>query len=465
MQRKDDKQKLLEKNEFKLRKGQIDELTKILKKNDGIAPELYEKYDVKRGLRDKNGRGVLTGLTDIAEVKSYTIDDNEIVPCEGKLYYRGYDVQELVGGFIREKRYGFEETTYLLLFGELPNKEELKEFKELLSYFRSLPTNFVRDVVMKAPSKDMMNTIARSVLTLYSYDKKADDISLNNVLRQSLQFISEIPMLAVYGYHAYQHYEKGESLVIHPPKPELSQAEHILYLLRPDGKYSKLEATTLDLAMVVHADHGGGNNSTFTTRVVTSTGTDSYSAVSAGLAALKGPRHGGANIKVVEMMNSVKENVKDWEDDEEIENYLKKIIKKKAFDKRGLIYGVGHAVYTISDPREVVLKKFVEKLSVEKGMEKEFNLYQKVEKLAPSVIAEAHKSDAETISPNVDFYSGFIYKMMDIPDELYTPLFACGRISGWCAHRLEELAGGGKIIRPAYKTIVSHQKYVPVKDR
>lgn len=463
MQREDSLRK--GKEVFENEQAHLMGLTKLIEDNHHIENSLYDKYDVKRGLRDKSGRGVLAGLTDIAEVKAYTIDDNEIVPCEGKLYYRGYDVQEMVKGFIKEKRYGFEETTYLLLFGKLPTKEELDDFTRLLISYTTLPANFVRDVIMKAPSKDMMNTIAKSLLMLYSYDKRADDISIPNVLRQSIQLIAQIPMLAVYGYHAYQHFYNDDSLVIHQPKEHASRAEQFLHLLRHDSKFTKLEAVTLDLALVVHADHGGGNNSTFTTRVVTSSGTDSYSAISAALASLKGPRHGGANIKVIQMMDALKEHVRDWEDDDEVCDYLTKIVKKKTFDKRGLIYGIGHAVYTISDPREVILKKFVEKLSAEKGMEDEFRLYQKVEKYAPQIIAGKHDMTREIACANVDFYSGFIYRMLGIPEELFTPLFATARISGWCAHRLEELLGGSKIIRPAYKTIVSHQNYIPIRER
>lgn len=443
----------------------INRLAKICEANDNIDPELYTQYDVKRGLRDMRGKGVLAGLTEIAEVKSYTIDDNEIIPCAGQLFYRGYNVEDLVRGFIEENRFGFEETVYLLIFGTLPKEKELEDFKNILDSFRVLPRNFVKDVIMKAPSADMMNTISKSILTLYSYDKKADDVSINNVLRQSLQLISEIPMLAVYSYHAYQHFKKDQSLIIHKPKKGLSLAEHFLYLLRDDSEYTALEARTLDLCMVLHADHGGGNNSTFTTRVVTSSGTDTYSTVAAALASLKGPKHGGANLKVVGMMDDIKKNVKNWDDEVELKAYLKKILDKKAYDKAGLIYGIGHAVYTISDPRAVLLKMFVDKLAVEKGREKEYMLYQNVAKYAPEVIAKERKMYRETVSANVDFYSGFVYRMLAIPEELYTPLFAASRIAGWSAHRIEELVGGGKIIRPAYKTVTSHVEYVPIKER
>lgn len=429
-----------------------------------IDPELYTKYSVKRGLRDLSGQGVLTGLTEIGEIKAYTIDECEYVPCEGQLFYRGYDIEEIVAGFIKDDRFGFEEVTYLLLFGELPSKEELASFCELLAKYRTLPTSFVRDIIMKAPSKDMMNTLARSVLTLYSYDEKADDISIPNVLRQSLQLISLFPLLSVYGYQAYRHYHDGESLFIHTPKPELSTAENILTILRPDQKYTKLEARILDIALVIHAEHGGGNNSTFTNHVVTSSGTDTYSAVAASLGSLKGPKHGGANIKVVQMFDDMKKNIKNWEDEEEVREYLHKLLNKQAFDNAGLIYGMGHAVYSLSDPRAKILKSFVEKLSVEKGMTKEFVLYSNVERLAPEVIASERKM-FKGVGANVDFYSGFVYSMLGLPVELYTPIFAIARISGWSAHRLEELINAGKIIRPAYKNVAKHKPYVSMDER
>lgn len=429
-----------------------------------IDPELYTKYSVKRGLRDLSGQGVLTGLTEIGEIKAYTIVECEYVPCEGQLFYRGYDIEEIVAGFIKDDRFGFEEVTYLLLFGELPSKEELASFCELLAKYRTLPTSFVRDIIMKAPSKDMMNTLARSVLTLYSYDEKADDISIPNVLRQSLQLISLFPLLSVYGYQAYRHYHDGESLFIHTPKPELSTAENILTILRPDQKYTKLEARILDIALVIHAEHGGGNNSTFTNHVVTSSGTDTYSAVAASLGSLKGPKHGGANIKVVQMFDDMKKNIKNWEDEEEVREYLHKLLNKQAFDNAGLIYGMGHAVYSLSDPRAKILKSFVEKLSVEKGMTKEFVLYSNVERLAPEVIASERKM-FKGVSANVDFYSGFVYSMLGLPVELYTPIFAIARISGWSAHRLEELINAGKIIRPAYKNVAKHKPYVSMDER
>ncbi|NLJ97262.1 MAG: citrate/2-methylcitrate synthase [Clostridiales bacterium] len=443
---------------------EIMDLADKVKKNCVIDPELYQKYEVKRGLRDISGRGVLTGLTEICEVHSYSIVDNEYVPCEGKLYYRGIDVEEIIDGFIKDDRFGFEEVTYLLLFDELPTIDKLNDFNKLLEFYRSLPSSFVRDVIMKAPSKDMMNTLARSVLTLYSYDEQADNISIENVLRQGLQLIALFPLLTVYGYQAYRHYFYGKSLVIHPPKEGLSTAENILYMLRSNKKYTELEAKILDIALVLHAEHGGGNNSTFTTHVVTSSGTDTYSAIAASLGSLKGPKHGGANIKVMQMFDDMKKNVKDWTNEEEVSGYLSNLLNKKAFDKSGLIYGMGHAVYSISDPRANALKKFVKQLSEEKGKQEEFALYEMVERLAPEIIAKERKI-YKGVSANVDFYSGFVYRMLGLPMELYTPIFAVARISGWIAHRLEELNNAGKIIRPAYKSVSKHRHYVDLNDR
>jgi len=444
---------------------EISVLSDLCIENTNIDPKLYDKYEVKRGLRDINGKGVLTGLTEIAEVKSYTIDDGEMIPCPGKLYYRGYDIEKLVDGFTSENRFGFEEVTFLLLFGKLPTREELKMFCNTLSFYHSLPTNFVRDIIMKAPSKDMMNTLARAVLTMYSYDDLADDTSIPNVLRQCIQLIALFPQFSVYGYQAYKHYHDGQSLFIHSPNPEFSTAENILRMLRPDSKFTDLEAKILDLALVLHADHGGGNNSTFTNHVVTSTGTDTYSAMAASLGSLKGPKHGGANIKVMQMFENIKENVHDWEDEEEVRSYLNKIVNKEAFDQKGLIYGIGHAVYTISDPRATIFKGFVEKLSKAKGCDKEFALYKNVEKLAPEVIKAHRTMHRDNISFNVDFYSGFVYNMLGLPQELYTPIFAIARISGWSAHRIEELLCGGKIIRPAYKNVIKHVDYIPMNNR
>ena len=451
-------------NRFSEITPQIVELTEKCIGNSTIDPELYGKYDVKRGLRDINGQGVLAGLTDISEVRSYTVVDNEMVPCEGKLFYRGVDIEKIVSGFIRDKRFGFEETAYLLLFGELPTQKELDDFCTLLANYRTLPTSFVRDIIMKAPSADMMNTLARSVLTLYSYDENANDISLPNVLRQSLQLIALFPLLAVYGYQAYVHYHDGQSLFIHKPVPELSTAENILHILRADCKYTELEAKILDIALVLHAEHGGGNNSTFTTRVVTSSGTDTYSAIAGALGSLKGPKHGGANIKVVQMFEDIKKNISDWTDEKQIEQYLVDILDKKAFDGAGLIYGMGHAVYSISDPRANTFKYFVESLAKEKGREDEYRLYATVEKIAMDVIGKKRKI-YKGVSANVDFYSGFVYSMLNLPLELYTPIFAIARIVGWSAHRMEELVNAGKIIRPAYKNVAPHKEYVPLKDR
>jgi citrate synthase len=443
---------------------EIIELAGLCKQNSMIAPELYAKYDVKRGLRDVSGKGVLTGLTEICEILSHIIVDGDYIPCEGKLYYRGIDIEEFIKGFTQEARFGFEEATYLLLFGNLPAKEQLDRFTALLEKYRELPQSFVRDIIMKAPSHDMMNTLARSVLTLYSYDEKADDISIENVLRQSMQLIAVFPLLSVYGYHAYSHYHNGKSLVIHPPKEGLSTAENILYMLRPNMKFTQLEAKILDIALVLHAEHGGGNNSTFTTHVVSSSGTDTYSSVAASLGSLKGPKHGGANIKVMKMFDDMKENIKDWEDEEEVGAYLSDILNKKAFDKSGLIYGMGHAVYSISDPRANVLKQYVKSLSEEKGMLKEFKLYELVERMAPEIIGRERKM-YKGVSANVDFYSGFVYHMLDLPKELYTPIFAIARISGWSAHRLEELINTSKIIRPAYKSVTKLRDYIPIDQR
>lgn len=429
-----------------------------------IEPELYSKYDVKRGLRDISGKGVLAGLTEIGEVHSYIIDESEMIPCPGKLYYRGYNIEEMVQGFLSEDRFGFEETCYLLLFGDLPDRMTLKKFEENLGQFRNLPTDFTRDMIMKAPCKDLMNVLARSVLSLYSFDNNADDNSIQNVLRQCLEMIAYFPLLAVYGYQAYTHYFGKNSLYIHSPKPELSTAENILHMLRPDSKYTKLEATLLDLALVLHAEHGGGNNSTFTTHVVTSTGTDTYSVMAAALGSLKGPRHGGANVKVVQMFDHIKEKIKDWDDDEEISAYLEKILNKEAFDRSGLIYGMGHAVYSLSDPRAEIFKGYVGKLANHKGLDKEFKLYSKIETLAPDVIARYRKI-YKGVSANIDFYSGFVYRMLEIPVELFTPVFAISRIAGWSAHRIEEIVNNGKIIRPAYKSIAPRRDYISMENR
>ena len=439
-------------------------LADICVKNTRIDPQLYTVHKVKRGLRDLDGKGVLTGLTEISTVNSSKTVDGNSVPCAGELYYRGYNINDLVGGFLKDNRFGFEETVYLLLFGILPDRAELTEFYKLLAKYRSLPTNFVRDVIMKAPNRDIMNSLARSVLTLYSYDKNANDLSIPNVLRQCIQLIANFPLLSVYAYHAYNHYVKYKGLYIHRPDAKMSTAENILRLLRPDKKYTPHEAHLLDLSLVLHAEHGGGNNSTFTTHVVTSSGTDTYSSIAASLCSLKGPKHGGANIKVKHMFDDIKANIKDWNDDDEITAYLQKILAKEAFDKSGLIYGMGHAVYSISDPRAEVFKQFVGKLSEEKGRYDEYLLYTKVAGLATKVISEKRKI-YKGVSPNIDFYSGFAYSMLELPEELYTPMFATARIAGWSAHRIEELINAGKIIRPAYKSVAENVEYVPLDKR
>lgn len=443
---------------------QLVDLADTCLRNGTIESSLYQKYEVNRGLRDINGKGVLTGLTEISEIQAFKFEGDKKTPIDGELLYRGYRIEDIVDGFIKDGRFGFEEVTYLLIFGALPNEKELKEFKELLALYRTLPTSFVRDIIMKAPSKDMMNTMSRSVLTLYAYDDKADDTSLPNVLRQSLQLIALFPLLSVYGFQAYRHYVEGKSMYIHVPKPELSTAENILRLLRSDRKYTPLEARILDLALVLHAEHGGGNNSTFTTHVVTSSGTDTYSSVAASLGSLKGPKHGGANIKVVRMFEDMKEQVHDWKDEEEVGQYLSRLLNKEAFDKSGLIYGMGHAIYSLSDPRARIFKQFVKSLSEEKNLQDEFELYSLVERLAPQVIAKERKI-YKGVSANVDFYSGFVYKMLGLPQELFTPMFAVARISGWSAHRMEELINAGKIIRPAYMNVQPRRDYINMQNR
>ncbi len=442
----------------------VEEWSDICLSDERIDSESYETFDVKRGLRDKNGNGVVAGLTKVSKILSSKVVNGEKVPCEGQLFYRGYNIYDLVNGVVKEERFGFEEIAYLLLFGELPDLKQLECFTQTLGYSRTLPTNFVRDVVMKAPSHDMMSCLARSILTLSSYDDKASDITVPNVLRQSLMLISVMPMLAVYGYHAYNHYERSESMYIHRPDEKLSTAENILRLLRPDMKYSTVEARVLDLALILHMEHGGGNNSTFTTHVVTSSGTDTYCVVAAALASLKGPKHGGANIKVVEMMEDLRKEVQDRTDEKEVENYLRKLLHKEAFDRKGLIYGMGHAVYSKSDPRAEIFKGFVRQLSEEKGRIEDFNLYSMIERLAPQVIADERKI-YKGVSANVDFYSGFVYSMLDIPKELFTPIFAIARIVGWSAHRIEELINMDKIIRPAYVSVMQEEEYKSLGDR
>ncbi|MBR3812156.1 MAG: citrate/2-methylcitrate synthase [Agathobacter sp.] len=421
-------------------------------KSDTIPEELFQKFGVNRGLRDVNGKGVLTGLTTISKVISFKNIDGVKTPCDGELWYRGHQVNNLIDA-LGEKEFGFEKTAYLLLFGNLPTEEELAEFSKVIGDCRRLPTNFTRDVIMKAPSKDIMNSMTRSILTLASYDDQVADGSVENSLRQCIQLIANFPLLAVYAYHAYNHYENGDSMYIHRPDPTLSTAENFLKMLRPDQNYTELEAKVLDVALMLHMEHGGGNNSTFTTRVVTSAGTDTYSAIAAAMSSLKGPKHGGANIKVMEMMDDIRTNVKDWEDRDEVKAYLGRMLNGEVFDKKGLIYGMGHAVYSLSDPRERIFKGYVEELAVAKGQGKQMHLYNLIEELAPELIAEK-RHIFKGVSPNVDFYSGFVYEMLDIPKELYTPLFAIARIVGWSSHRIEEMIGMNKIIRPAYKSIM-----------
>ena len=442
----------------------LDKLTGLCETNNLIDSDLFSKYSVKRGLRDIDGRGVLVGLTEIGEVHSYILDEGEMVPVPGRLSYRGINIEEITQGYLSDHRFGFEETTYLLLFGKLPTEKELTEFQNVLGVYRKLPNNFVNEMILNAPSQDIMNSMARSVLALYSFDDEADNTTVSNVLKQCLRLIACFPTLAVYGYQAYAHYHQKQSLFIHPPQPELSTAENILYMLRPDSQYTKLEAVLLDLALILHAEHGGGNNSSFTTHLVTSSGTDTYSVIAAALGSLKGPRHGGANIKVVHMLADMKANIKDWSDDEEIQNYIERLLNKQAFDKTGLLYGIGHAVYSISDPRAKILKEYAEKLAHEKGLDDEFKFYSKIEALAPEIISKKRKM-YKGVSANVDFYSGFVYSMLNLPLELYTPIFAIARISGWSAHRLEELVNKGKIIRPAYKSVAKPTSYTPLPLR
>ncbi|MDR1439103.1 MAG: citrate/2-methylcitrate synthase [Clostridiales bacterium] len=429
-----------------------------------IDPALYAEYKVNRGLRDINGNGVLTGLSRISQVSAKEIVDGAERPTRGKLLYHGISIESIVDGFIAENRFGFEETAYLLLFGRLPNERELGEFSDVLRAYCSLPPSFVRDAIMKAPASDMMNTLARSVLMLYYYDPAPDDVSLPNILRQCLQLIAQFPLLAVYGYQAYSHYEKGESLIIHQPAPELSPAGNILSLLRPDKQYTDMEARILDLALVLHAEHGGGNNSTFTVHVVSSSDTDTYSVMAAALGSLKGPKHGGANIRVTMMMKELMQEVRDWSDEGQVADYLRKLLRREAFDRAGLIYGIGHAVYSLSDPRAVIFDRFVRQLSADKGRDEEYMLYKAVARLAPEIIASERKM-YKGVSPNIDFYSGFVYDMLNLPTELFTPIFAISRIAGWSAHRIEELVNASKIIRPAYKSVAEPQPYVPLHER
>lgn len=430
-----------------------------------FSKELFKKYGVKRGLRNDDGTGVMAGLTSVGQVVGYYISDGEKVPMEGQLKYRGYQLKDLVRNCEKEKRFGFEEVAYLLLFGHLPSRETLEKFKALMGSLRQLPEGFAEDMILKAPSKNIMNKMARSVLAAYSYDDNPDEISVGNLLRQSIELIARLPVMAAYGYQAKSHYHDGKSLYLHSPQPELSTAENLLYMLRPDNKYTPDEAEMLDVLLMIHAEHGGGNNSTFTTRVVSSSGTDTYSAVAAAIGSLKGPKHGGANAKVMAMMNDIEENVKNWENEDEIASYLERIIRKEVFDGAGLIYGMGHAIYTYSDPRCVLLKERAERLAVKNEEHlKEFNLYKKIEKLTPEVFKHVKNND-KVMCANVDMYSGFVYKMLSIPPEMYTPLFAMSRTVGWCAHRLEETIGANRIIRPAYKSLVHTKEYIKIEDR
>lgn len=444
-------------------KHAILELQEQLMKNYHIDPNLYVEYDVKRGLRDSAGKGVLTGLTEVSDVNAFDLINGRKIPAEGSLYYQGYNIYDLVQGQ-NGRKFGFEETVYLLLFGHLPNETELKKFMDVMCKLETLSGRFVRDVVMKASNDNIMNSMQRCILTLYTYDSNPEDISAGNVLRQCLELIAKLPLIAVYSYHSYRHFRKDETLFIRNPEKGLSLAENILLMLRPDGKYTELEAKVLDIALILHAEHGGGNNSTFTTHVVTSSGTDTYSSMAASIGSLKGPRHGGANLKVQDMFEDIKAHIKDWTDEGEVEGYLRKILDKQAFDRSGLIYGMGHAVYTLSDPREVILKRFAWKLAQEKGLSEEFALYELVERLAGRLIMEQRKL-FKNVCANVDFYSGFVYTMLGIPKELFTPIFAIARIPGWSAHRLEELVNAGKIIRPAYKYVGHHTEFIPMEER
>jgi citrate synthase len=442
----------------------LDELTLHAEQQNRIPLELFQRYSVKRGLRNEDGTGVLVGLTEIGDVHGYLKDEGDPIPDQGRLIYRGINIMDLVAGLQQENRRGFEEVCYLLLFGDLPNREQLEQFNSLLAESRALPRSFTEDMILKAPSRDVMNKLARSVLVMYSYDPNPDDVDLKNVLRQSIELIARMPTMAAYGYMAKRHYFDGHSLFIHNPRKDLNTAENLLHLMRQDSKYTRLEAETLDLALVLHAEHGGGNNSTFTVRVVTSSDTDTYSAIAAGIGSLKGPLHGGANLKVQEMMANIKSGVKDWQDEEEVRSYLGKIVRKEAFDRAGLIYGVGHAVYTLSDPRAILLQKKAADLAVEKGREEELGLYDTVARLAPEVFNK-EKNSNKVVAANVDFYSGFVYDMLNIPMEMYTPIFCIARTAGWAAHRIEELVSGSRIIRPAYKDVLKNRAYLPLAER
>ncbi len=442
----------------------ISRYAEVAQRNNSIDPAEYQRYDAKRGLRNEDGTGVLVGLTEIGDVHGYLIDERERVPDEGRLLYRGYNVKDLVQGFQDDRRFGFEEVAYLLVLGGLPTKEQLSEFRSLLGKLRTLPDRFVEDSILRFPSHDIMNKLARSVLVAYSFDDNPDDLSIPNVVRQTLELIARFPLMAAHGYQAKNHYYDGQSLFIHAPDPELSTAENLLQMIRADQQYTALEAETLDLALVLHAEHGGGNNSAFTVHVVSSAGTDTYSAIAAAIGSLKGSKHGGAALRVHGMLEDLKANVSDWSDEEEVSAYLRRLLKREAYDGSGLIYGMGHAVYTLSDPRAVVLREKAAELASDKGFQKEYRLLKLVERVTPNVVSMV-KGRQMTIAPNVDFYSGFVYRMLNIPTELYTPVFAIARIAGWSAHRLEELISGGRIIRPAYKSIAPRRRYVPLVDR
>jgi citrate synthase len=449
-------------SEFERR--QLENITGICVKSGTIEPELYQKYNVKRGLRNADGTGVLVGLTNIGDVHGYILDENEKVPVEGRLRYRGIEVEEIVRGFQTEKRHGFHEVVYLLLFGRLPDRMQLSQFNDMLDACHDLPEGFTENMILKAPSPDIMNKLARCVLASYSYDINPDAIDIKNVLRQCIELIARFPTLVAYAYQAKRHYYDNKSLFLHKPQPGLSTAENILHMTRIDSSYTALEAEILDLALVLHAEHGGGNNSAFALHVVTSSDTDTYSAIAAAIGSLKGPKHGGANVKVAEMIDDIKKNVKDWKDENEVRDYLAKILRKEAFDRKGLIYGIGHAVYTLSDPRAVILREKAEELAAEKSKTDEFRLFRTIEKIAPHIFAQI-KQSAKPLAVNVDFYSGFIYSMLTIPRELYTPIFAISRIAGWSAHRIEEIVSGGRIIRPAYKSVVKPAHYLPIDKR
>jgi len=442
----------------------LDDLIKNLEDRYFIDPKFYDEYNVKRGLRNKDGSGVLVGLTRIGNVTGYIKEEEEIIPVEGKLRYRGIDIQEIVNAIAKENRAGFEEITYLLLFGKLPTEKELEAFNNLIDENMDLPAGFKENMILNAPSKDIMNKLARSVLVLYSYDEDPDNLDVKNIMRQSIELIARFPVLIAYAYQAKCHYYDKKSLIIHNPQKGLGIARNFLQMIRSDQLYSELEAQTLDIALILHAEHGGGNNSTFTTHVVSSTDTDTYSAIAAAIGSLKGPKHGGANIKVMDMMDNIKQNVKNWSNEKEIADYIVKILRKEAFDKTGLVYGIGHAVYTLSDPRAVILKKYAYELAKKNNREEEFFLYETIEKLTPTLFNEI-KGSSKVLCANVDFYSGFVYDMLGIPRDLYTPIFALARISGWCAHRLEEIISGGRIIRPAYKNIEPKKPYIPIKKR